>query len=101
MRWIFLLLLLFIPTLAFAQSYNAMTYTAGSFNSAGCAGAGGVCYNDLAALPPVMDGTITYCKDCQKTVNCTPGGTGSIAVRQVGVWNCASVSMPFTSATTN
>jgi hypothetical protein len=90
MKWIFLLLLL-IPTLAFGQSYNASSYTAGSFNSAGCGGTGGVCFADLASFSVQNNGTITYCKDCNQLPVCGSGGHGAIAMKQNGVWSCGGL----------
>jgi len=86
------LLIIALPSLARAQAYNALSYTAGSFNTAGCSGGGGVCFADLTGITAQYNGTITYCKDCQQTAPCQAGGSGAIAMKISGVWACASGS---------
>jgi hypothetical protein len=44
--------------------------------------------NPLASLPAATNGTIIYCSDCNKVAPCTSGGTGAIAKREAGAWNC-------------
>jgi hypothetical protein len=40
----------------------------------------------LASAPP--DGTVIYCPDCQKATPCNTGGSGALAKRINGGWDC-------------
>ena len=43
----------------------------------------------FADLGTPANGTLTYCSDCNPSVNpCTSGGSGSLALRQGGAWRC-------------
>lgn len=37
---------------------------------------------------PHDDGTVVYCSDCQKTTPCSSGGSGALAKRINGSWDC-------------
>lgn len=41
-----------------------------------------------ANLPSSGNGTLMYCSDCNKVAPCTSGGTGAVAKREAGAWNC-------------
>lgn len=38
---------------------------------------------------PVSDGRVIYCTNCQQQLPCIGAGTGALAVRSAGVWNCS------------
>ena len=40
------------------------------------------------STPPPANGEIRYCSDCAHTKPCAPGGTGAVALREAGLWNC-------------
>lgn len=39
-----------------------------------------------------VDGNQIWCSDCQVSAQCTPGGTGALAVRVNGIWSCGLVT---------
>src|SRR5437870_3516293 len=44
----------------------------------------------FAQLGTPANGTAYYCADCQATAPCTSGGTGAVAERVSGAWNCST-----------
>ena len=42
----------------------------------------------FANLPAVSSGKLVYCSDCTKTTPCAGSGTGAIAKRLAGAWDC-------------
>lgn len=42
----------------------------------------------FANLGAATNGTMTYCGDCTKATPCAGGGTGALAVRLNGAWDC-------------
>ena len=41
-----------------------------------------------ATLPVSLDGSLVYCSDCNKDATCTAGGSGAVAKREGGSWDC-------------
>ena len=39
--------------------------------------------------PPLVNGSMRYCADCQQNNVCAGSGTGAMATRIAGIWNCA------------
>ncbi|MFL6209247.1 MAG: hypothetical protein ACJ74W_10385 [Pyrinomonadaceae bacterium] len=44
----------------------------------------------FAQLSPATNGSVRYCTNCQATSPCTSGGTGAMASRVNGAWNCST-----------
>jgi hypothetical protein len=45
----------------------------------------------FATLPtPPINGTVAYCSDCTQTNPCAGSGTGAMAQRINGAWNCST-----------
>lgn len=44
----------------------------------------------FADLGASSNGEMRYCSDCQATSPCTGGGTGAVAERVAGAWNCST-----------
>lgn len=49
------------------------------------AGWGGLAFANLGTP---ADGTLVYCSDCLKATPCAGAGTGALAVRAAGAWDC-------------
>jgi len=54
----------------------------------------------FASLGTPANGSVRYCSNCQATSPCTSGGSGAVASRVNGAWNCATGGTP-TSTTIN
>ena len=57
---------------------------------------------NFAGLSSLPNGSLRYCSDCAKTNPCTGSGTGALATREGGAWNCGAsgsgMSNPMTTA---
>jgi hypothetical protein len=74
----------------FAPSTDILTYVLGSttmitVNANGGLRQTGVAY---ASLGTPTNGTVIYCTDCTKATPCNSGGTGTLAKRYNGAWDC-------------
>lgn len=69
---------------AVAYAQNVFYLNASSMTSSGTTFAG------LATWPIQVNGTIVYCSDCTVSTVCVAGGTGALAERLNGGWNCGN-----------
>ena len=60
----------------------------------------GVTFATLSGLS-YDDGSLQYCSDCALADPCAGSGTGALAIRMAGVWNCLSASGGLGSDGTN
>lgn len=51
---------------------------------------GPLCSVAFAGLGASANGTLLYCTDCAASSPCTGAGTGAVARRENGTWNCSS-----------
>lgn len=71
-------------SIAFAQAGSENKMNALSYTSTG------VFFADLSTVPPQVNGTHVYCKDCQIATVCVGSGGGAAAELIAGVWNCGN-----------